>query len=115
MSTADATAAPVLREFAERELPAALEHAAAGGQALHLHARIADWARAPAIFKRAVRRGEPIAHLFDRDRDRLVRTAQALGVRVVLVERGGTAKQHVDLCAGPLARARGRAVPRAEA
>jgi hypothetical protein len=43
-----------------------------------------------------------IAHLFDQDLTRLVKTARRLGVRVIRVERSGTPKQHIDLCGKPL-------------
>lgn len=46
-----------------------------------------------------------IAHLFDQDKARLVRTAKRFGVRVILVEREGTHQQHIDLCGKPLERA----------
>lgn len=94
-----------MRVFAERDVEEAIAHAAAGGQALHLHAIIPDRRRAPRCFVAAVDRGEPIAHLFDRDRERLTRTAGRLGVKVVYVDRDGTDGQHIDLCAGPLRKA----------
>ena len=95
------------RIFAAAEVGEAVAFAADGGQALHLHSIIPDRGRAPACFVREVDRGGQIAHLFDRDRSRLVRTVRALGVRVVVVvEREGTARQHVDLCGGPLRKAR---------
>jgi hypothetical protein len=91
--------------FTTWDVEEALAHAAAGGQALHLHAIIPDRKTAPRCFVAAVDRGEPIAHLFDRDRDRLIRTAKRLGVKVVYVDRDGTDRQHIDLCAGPLRKA----------
>lgn len=60
---------------------------------------------APAVFRLAVARGEWVGHLFDRDEDRLRRTAAALGVKVVYVDRRGEAAQHIDLCGWPLQRA----------
>lgn len=77
-------------------------HAAAGGQALHLHTIIPNPAKAPGCFVAAVGRGEWIAHLFDQDVRRLRATAEALGVRVIVVERRGQPGQHVDLCGKPL-------------
>lgn len=94
-----------MKAFSEREVAAAKAHALAGGQALHLHRIIANPRTAPQVFKRAVARGEAIAHLFDADRGRLETTARRLGVRVVRVEHPGTPRQHVDLCGGPLRRA----------
>jgi hypothetical protein len=95
-----------MKAFLSHELAAAIAHAEAGGQALHLHRFLGCRARAPACFVRAVDRGEDIAHLFDRDEARLVRTAKALGVRVVAVERPGSSRQHVDLCGAPLRKAK---------
>lgn len=93
-----------LRTFAEREIRAAHDHAMAGGMALHLMA--GHWANlrpdTPKVFKN---RAE-IAHLFDQDRERLERAARYLGVRVIKVERLGLEGQHIDLCAGPLERAK---------
>jgi hypothetical protein len=90
-----------VKAFAAREIRGALAHAAAGGQALHVHGFLGDRRKAPRCFVGAVDRGEPIAHLFDRDEARLVATVRGLGVRVVAVERRGTDRQHVDLCGGP--------------
>lgn len=87
------------------EIDEALTHAAAGGQSLHLHRIIVDRNRAPRCFVAAVDRGEDIAHLFDLDEVRLVATAKRLGVRVVYIDRAGTARQHIDLCGAPLRKA----------
>lgn len=89
---------------------AADEHAASGGQALHvwdpddygsnaMMQRIVE--RAPACFKRT----RPWAHLQDYDLERLKKTARALGVRIIVVGREGRKGQHIDLCAGPLQKA----------
>lgn len=94
-----------MKKFAARETRQAIEYAAGGGQALHCHRVIADISRAPLCFRRAVARGEDIAHLFDADRDRLEATARRLGVRVIVVERCGNAAQHIDLCGAPLRKA----------
>jgi hypothetical protein len=94
-----------MKLFTTYEVEEAKAHAAAGGQSLHLHAIIPDRARAPRCFVQAVDRGEPIAHLFDQDRERLVRTARKLGVRVIFIDKEGTARQHIDLCGGPLRKA----------
>jgi hypothetical protein len=94
-----------VKKFLAMQIGEALAHAAAGGQALHLHRIIVDEKKAPRCFVNAVRRGEDIAHLFDRDRLRLVATAASLGVKVIFVERPGTDRQHVDLCGAPLRKA----------
>lgn len=89
-----------MERFAFRNLKHALGHAANGGQAIHLHRIVRS--DSPACFRQAVQRGEYIAHMFDRDEARLIRTAIRLGARGFRVERRGTPKQHVDLCGGPL-------------
>jgi len=86
----------------EKNVRAALAHAAEGGQALHVFPAIQELKhRAPPPFKRTGK----WAHLFDQDKERLVKTARQLGVRVVVVDREDTPYQHVDLCGGPLRRA----------
>lgn len=92
-----------MKTFPFLEIDEAKAHAAAGGQALHLHCVVFD--DSPRCFRAAVERGEDIAHLFDQDLDRLRRTARRLGVRVIVVEHQGTPRQHVDLCGGPLRKA----------
>lgn len=94
-----------MRHFTVRDVKEAQDYAAAGGQALHTHQIIVDYDKAPACFVRAVEKGEDIAHLFDQDSRRLVRTAIALGIRDILVERRGQRGQHIDLCGKPLSRA----------
>lgn len=79
-------------------------HAAAGGQAIHLHRIVFD--TSPQCFKSAVKRGEHIAHLFDQNYDRLVRTAKGCGVNVIVVEDKGNKTQHIDLCGKPLRKLR---------
>lgn len=94
-----------MRHFSDLEIAEAVAHADGGGQALHVHSIIVDRSRAPRCFLRAVDRGEKIAHLIDQDEARLVATARRLGVRVIVVERRGTARQHIDLCGAPLRKA----------
>lgn len=92
-----------MRIFHQRELKAALAHATAGGQSLHLVSGVfAHHAGAPGVFRHC----PEFAHLFDQDVDRLVLTAKSLGVRVIKVERPGLAGQHIDLCNKPLHKAR---------
>lgn len=98
-----------MRIFQQREVQEAQAHAAAGGQALHLHRCIPDPSTAPRCFVQAVDRGEAIAHLFDKDARRLELTVRRLGVRVVVIEHRGKPGQHVDLCGAPLQRARAMA------
>ena len=93
-----------MRGFLSRDIRAAIGHALAGHQALHLHT-VGVGAGAPGVFKNAVAGGQWIAHLFDQDTDRLVKTAKRLGVRKIVVDRPGEPAQHVDLCGLPLSRA----------
>lgn len=92
-----------MMRFSQNELKAAVQFAASGGQALHCHRILRRGA--PSCFISAIKSGQEIAHLFDQDVDRLVATARELGVRVVVVEKRGTSKQHVDLCGKPLQKA----------
>lgn len=94
-----------MKRFTMRELEDAIAHAAAGGVALHTHRFIGDRKKAPRCFVAAVDRGEDIAHLFDMNEVRLCATARRLGVRVIVVERSGTNRQHIDLCGAPLRKA----------
>jgi len=96
-----------MKKFSQMQVDEAIAHAAAGGQALHCHRIIVDYDKAPRCFVRAVQRGEDIAHLFDQNRERLERTARMLGVNIVVVEHAGKPGQHVDLCGGPLRKAKG--------
>lgn len=89
-----------MRYFGVRDVREAVRWAAAGGQALHTHPFIVG--KAPAPFRRAASRNELIAHLFDWNTARLTETARAFGVNRVFVHHAGTARQHVDLCGGPL-------------
>ena len=83
-------------------IKAAEEYAAEGGQGLHVWDPGPEgWPGAPACFQKT----RPWAHLFDQDHERLVKTARALGVRVIHVERIGGVGQHIDLCGVPLSRA----------
>lgn len=91
-----------MKRFVQGQIEEALEYAAAGGQALHRHQMIVDYAKAPSCFVREVEAGRDIAHLFDQDEVRLIATARKLGVKVILVERRGQPSQHIDLCMGPL-------------
>ncbi|AHF94593.1 hypothetical protein OPIT5_29380 [Opitutaceae bacterium TAV5] len=94
----------MIRIFQQHEIHAALEHATSGGQALHLMSGRWAYLRpdTPGCFKGR----REIAHLFDQDKARLVATARRLGVRVILIERPGTQRQHIDLCGRPLERAK---------
>lgn len=86
-----------IKKFDMRQLKEAISYAADGGQALHVHTLNSGH----FLF----RRYPVIGHLFDQDRERLVYLAGRLGVRVIKVERGGTPKQHIDLCGKTFERA----------
>lgn len=92
-----------MREFQQRQLQEAADHAAIGGQALHLMSGGFAYGRkdTPNCFKGR----SQIAHLFDQNLGRLKETARRLGVRVIKVERLGHKYQHIDLCGMPLTRA----------
>jgi glycerophosphoryl diester phosphodiesterase len=92
-----------MKLFAQREIREARTYALAGGQALHLMAgSIADaLPTAPNCFKNQKWNG----HLFDQDKERLIKTVKRLGVRVIFVDREDTIGQHIDLCKKPLERA----------
>lgn len=90
-----------MKLFPEREIQQAYDHAAEGGQALHVYRSLWGNGKAPACFQNAKEWG----HLLDQDRARLERTAHALGVRRVVIHLPRTNKQHVDLCGAPLRRA----------
>jgi hypothetical protein len=79
----------------------AIQYAGEGKVALHLHNVVFD--ESPLCFRMAVRaRKEPIGHLFDQNKARLVSTAKRLGVKVIFIDKEDTKDQHIDLCAGPL-------------
>jgi hypothetical protein len=91
----------ILKVFRYRELEAAILWARKGHQALHLmqHSEY-RWA-GPPCFKRS----KVMAHFFDQDVGRLIKSAKRLGVRVIKVEREGDEGQHIDLCGKPLEKA----------
>ena len=77
----------------------AQEHSEQGEQALHVYRALPM--KAPAVFKRC----KMWAHLFDLDKERLIKTAKKLGVRVIRVHHEGRRGQHIDLCGKPLSKA----------
>ncbi len=95
-----------MRLFQHEEVREALEHADAGGQALHVweppnDGRRSFWPGAPEYFLRHLL----WAHMIDHDEERLIALAVNLGVRRVYVHRRGRRGQHVDLCGLELERA----------
>ena len=94
----------VMKLFQHDEAEAAMDYADEGGQALHVWTPdVGQWPEAPACFKRS---GKGWGHLIDMDIDRLMSTARSLGVNVIVVSRRGVRGQHIDLCGGPLRKAR---------
>jgi hypothetical protein len=99
-----------MKMFFSREIRAAIEFAAQGGQALHVWnpPRNAKGECAwpgdkpvPLCFRQRTAWG----HLLDQNEDRLEFTARKLGVIRVCFHDELTPKQHVDLCGMPLGRA----------
>lgn len=86
--------------FQQREQRAAIEHALAGGIAVHLHCFV--FPNSPNCFKAAVKRGEEIAHVFGQDAEELKQIAKAMGVKVLYIDKPGTPSQHTDFCGAPL-------------
>jgi hypothetical protein len=91
---------PAVKIFRCHEITQAVEHARSGGIAVHLHWIV--FPDSPRCFRRDVEQGLPIAHVFGTDAFRLRTLARRLGVRVVVIDREGTDRQHVDLCGTPL-------------
>lgn len=101
-----------MKIFKTLQVREAIAYAIAGGQALHLHQIIVNIDTAPRCFINAIARGEHIAHLFDQDKERLVKTVRRAGVRVIHIDKEDTPRQHIDLCGAPLRKV--RAMARAE-
>lgn len=99
----DVSSGPLFCVFEQRQIREAYQFAADGNQALHLMDGRFAYLRddTPICFKNR----RQLAHLFDQNKDRLIRTARRFGVRVIRVEREGTHQQHIDLCGKPLDRA----------
>ena len=91
-----------LQVFQCEEIQAAYAHAAAGGIAVHLHSIV--FPHSPQCFRRAVKRGEQIAHVFGQDAVELRRLAREIGIKVVFIDKEGTPRQHLDACGAPLKR-----------
>lgn len=90
-----------MKLFEERQIFKAYAYAAEGGQSLHLFSGPGIYPGAPQCFKGT----DQAAHLFDQDIQRLIITAEKLGVRAIKVSGKWTKKQHVDLCGQPLQKA----------
>ena len=88
-----------MKKFEQREIREAKDHAANGGQALHVMSGSFAYLRkdTPSCFKNQ----RQIGHLFDQNKTRLIVTARKLGVRTIKIEREGEPGQHIDLCGKP--------------
>jgi LDH2 family malate/lactate/ureidoglycolate dehydrogenase len=84
-----------------RSLKAAIDHARSGGEAVYMHRVLSP--SDPESFLTAYANDEYLGSLFDRDAERLARTANELGIGFARVHRPGTDGQHIRLCGTPLA------------
>lgn len=91
-----------MKLFFSNQLPEALAYSLSGETAVHLHRIV--FSRSPACFKRSVKQGYPIAHVFSQDAELLRELAVRSGIRVVYIDKEGTARQHLDMCSNPLRR-----------
>jgi hypothetical protein len=96
-----------MKLFNYRDRQGYVAYAASGGQSLSLWpGSIADAIpTAPKCFKGL----EEFGKIHDQDAARLTATAKRLGIRVVYIDRRGTPEQHIDLCRGPLEKAKAEA------
>lgn len=83
-----------------RELKEAYEYASTGEVAIHLHNVV--FSSSPACFKRDIKAGKFIAHVFCTDVVYLKEIAIRSGIKVVYIDGEGTKRQHVDFCGKPL-------------
>lgn len=90
-----------MKKFEMRDIKSAKDCSLQGFQALHVH----TLNNGHPLFKRY----SQIAHLFDLNTARLIKTAKELGVRIIKVEHEGETSQHIDLCGKPFERALYRA------
>lgn len=89
-----------MRVYGAWDVEEAVEYAKTGEIAIHLHRIIGP--TAPGCFKRDIAVGLPIAHVFGCDELQLRVIAKRCGVRVVVIDRPGTDRQHIDMCGAPL-------------
>jgi hypothetical protein len=89
-----------MRLFFYNQLDEALAYSLSGETAVHLHRIV--FANSPYCFRRCVQQGYPIAHIFSQDAELLRELAVRSGIRVVYIDKEGTARQHLDMCGQPL-------------
>lgn len=93
-----------IKLFQHNEAKAAMDFADNGARPCTCGILIVrDCPEAPSCFKRSA---SEWGHLCDMDVHRLVSTARSLGVVVIVVSRRGMRGQHIDLCGGPLRKAK---------
>lgn len=90
------------RVYTLKEMHEAMNWATAedGNVGLHLHAICRT--TSPLCFRRAIERGEHIAHVFCQSYACLQRIGYFLGVSKIVIEYPGSVRQHLDLCGRPL-------------
>lgn len=93
-----------IMRFGKHENEEAVAHAKSGGVALHVYEPSHEL-RSRKTTPRAFKRNRLWAHLFDLNKERLMKLAKKLGVRRIYIHHEGTNRQHVDLCGSPLIRA----------
>lgn len=91
-----------MKTFTQREFKQAISYSMSGGVATHLHMIV--FPKSPKCFKKDVKAGVPIAHVFCQDAELLETIALKCGVHQVVIEHKGTSRQHVDMCGLPLKR-----------
>lgn len=95
-----------MKVFTQMELNEALKFVEEGRAkdpqiwCVHLHYIV--FPKSPYCFRRDVKEGLPIAHIFGADAETLTKLARMNGVRRVVLEREGTKRQHIDMCGAPL-------------
>lgn len=97
-----------MKLFTRNELKEALEFSLRGGQALQVYDsnKIPFGLRAGKSVPGVFLRYREWAHLFDRNKRRLKKTAKSIGIKRIVIDRKGTRKQHVDICGAPLRNAK---------
>ena len=96
---------PLMRVYSYSAQALARDYIGAGGQALVVYRPQMLPEKILKAQRRRLRRAKHAAHLCDRDRMRLHRTCERLGIRVVRIEEPNTEGQRVDLCGTALKKA----------
>lgn len=91
-----------MKTFTQMELNEAFTYAKENPDSFAIHLHFMLGLRPPQCFKRDVKKGVPIAHVFGANKEALIALAKRLGVNRIVVEHTGTYRQHIDLCGKPL-------------